>query len=392
MAIENSNILNETLHYSAGAYFNNAGASLMPCTVVARMTRHLNLESELGAYGAAAAVADELTDLYTASAQLFGCTPGEIALTEGHSAGWREVVGAMHFSPGDRILVGRSEWGGNFAALWHIAKRTGAVVEVIPSNSFGEVCLEKLASMLDTKVKLISLTWLPANGGLINPAAEVGKLAKALGVPYVVDAAQAVGQLPVDVVEIGCDVLTAPGRKWLRGPRGTGLMYVRSDFVSQVIPWMVDQHSAPFTRDQYRLREDARRFETSEACVAARLGLRVAVRGALGIGLEAIRDKVSERAETLRQGLDNIPGVALHDLGRNRSGLVSFTVNGVSADEVKSRLAASGVEVAVNGIAFTPLDMRARGLAEIVRASPHIYTSNNDIECLLRAVEDIVEK
>ena len=389
MSIDTPSILRDTPPYTAGAYFNSAGASLMSRPVISAMVDHLHRESALGAYGAAAAVATELADLYSAAAQLLGCDPDEIALTEGHAAGWRQVMSTMQFSPGDRILVGRSEWGGNYAALTHIARRCGAFVEVIPSNEFGEVCLTQLAAMLDERVRLISLTWLPANGGLINPAAAVGALAQAAGVPFVLDAAQAVGQLPIDVRQLCCDVLTAPGRKWLRGPRGTGLMFVRRGFLAQLIPPVVDQFSAPFSGQDYKLREDARRFETSEACFAARLGLRVAIRSVLALGMEAIKLKIIERAQILRQGLSGLERVQMHDLGRQQSGLVSFSIHDMPASEVRTRLMSSGVEVGVNGMAFTPLDMQARGLTDIVRASPHLYTTDEEIERLLAAVEHL---
>jgi cysteine desulfurase/selenocysteine lyase len=226
----------------------------------------------------------------------------------------------------------------------------------------------------------------------MHPAAAVGALAQAAGVPFVLDAAQAVGQLPVDVRQLGCDVLTAPGRKWLRGPRGTGLMYVRRGFLAQLIPRVVDQFSAPFSGNDYKLRGDTRRFETSEACIAARLGLRVAIRSALTLGMEAIEHQIIERAQTLRQKLAGIERLQLHDLGRRQSGLVSFNIPGMPASEVRARLMSLGVEVGVNGVAFTPLDMQARGLTEIVRASPHLYTTDEDIDRLLAAVNGLAKR
>ncbi|MDP3706966.1 MAG: aminotransferase class V-fold PLP-dependent enzyme [Polaromonas sp.] len=370
-----------------GSYFNSAGAGLMSRSVVSAMVDHLHLESMMGSYEAAAAKSQDLSDLYLAAGQLLGCDPDEIALTGGNTSGWQTAIGAINFSHGDRILVGRSEWGGNYAALLHIAHRVGAVVEVIPCNEFGEVCLEQLRAMLDSRVKLISLTWMPANGGLINPAAEVGALARANDITYVLDAAQAVGQIPVNVRQLGCDVLTAPGRKWLRGPRGTGLMYVRRRFFQHHVPVMIDQYSAPLVGLKYQLREDARRFETSEACVAARVGFGVAIRSALTSDIGSIQRNVFERAERVRNGLLSISHVRLHDLGRVQSGLISFSVIGISPGVVKARLMEAGVNVAVNGIAFTPLDMQARGLIEIVRASPHIHTSDADVDRLIRAVE-----
>ena len=368
------------------AYLNHAGASLMPTAVRQAMVDHLARESVLGGYAAAAAMAAELDAVYDAAAALLGADPDEIALTTGHASGWREVVGSMHFEAGDRILVARSEWGGNYAALTHIAQRTGAHVEVIPCTADGTLCLTQLAQMMDARVRLISLTWLPANGGLIQPAQQVGALARASGVPYVLDAAQAVGQLPVDVRQLGCDVLTAPGRKWLRGPRGTGLLYVRRDFMAQLMPNTVDQYSAPYRDGAYHLRADAKRFETSEACMAARLGLGVAIGQTLAMGVETIQDKVRERAERIRQALATIDRVQLQDLGAERSALVAFTVDGVPASAVRTYLMTHGVDVAVNGLSFTPLDMAARGLGDVVRASPHTDTRDEEIEALVSSL------
>ncbi|HEV8693739.1 MAG TPA: aminotransferase class V-fold PLP-dependent enzyme [Lysobacter sp.] len=376
--------------YKAGLYFNNAAASLMPHTVLNAVTNHLARESAKGAYGAASEVADQLADLYSAASQLLGCDSDEVAVTDSHSRGWGAAIGAMRFNVGDRILVSRGEWGGNYAALVHIARSRGALLEIIPSDDSGAVCLEQLEAMLDERVRLIALTWLPANGGLVNPAAQVGALARAAGIAFVLDAAQAVGQMPVNVQALGCDVLTAPGRKWLRGPRGTGLLYVRRSFLTQLDPPAVDHFSAPWTGSEYRLRNDARRFETSEASVALRLGLRAAIRGALELGLDAIQYRIVSLAEALRSSLAAIESVQVHDLGRQRSGLVSFTVNGVTPAQVRELLQDAGIEVAVSGVAFTPLDMQARGLTDLVRASPHLYTTQADIDQLAVAVSQIV--
>ena len=155
------------------------------------------------------------------AARLFNAQPDEIALTGGNSPGWGSAFAAFAtahpWQPGDRILVGRHEWGGNLACMRLIAERAGARVETIPSDQDGCVDPEALRAMLDERVRLIALTWLPANGGLINPAAAIGAVAREHGIAYFVDAAQAVGQLPIDVEQVGCDVLAGAGRKALRG-------------------------------------------------------------------------------------------------------------------------------------------------------------------------------
>jgi cysteine desulfurase/selenocysteine lyase len=368
------------------AYFNHAGASLMSDAVVDTVTTHLQLESRIGGYAAAMQRQAALDQVYARAAQLLNCDADEIALTDSHSRGWRDVLSCLQFSQGDRILVARSEWGGNYAALAHMAQRSGASLEVIPSTATGEVCLDALAQMIDERVRLVSLTWLPANGGLIQPAEKVGALTRAAGIPFFVDAAQAVGQLPVDVRALGCDVLTTPGRKWLRGPRGTGLLFVRRDFLSALIPPVVDHFTAPWAEGCYTLRHDARRFETSEACIAARLGFGQALEEVLTQGVPHIQQRILAKSQAIRDALSCVPGVQLRDIGTHQSGLVSFTFDHCIAKVAQTRLIAQGVEVGLNGIAFTPLDMQARGLTDILRASAHTSTTDADIERLVHCV------
>jgi selenocysteine lyase/cysteine desulfurase len=278
------------------------------------------------------------------------------------------------------VLVGRQEWGGNLVTY----QRAGAQVEVLPCRADGSVDAEASAALIDERVRLISLTWLPANGGLINDAAALGRVARAAGVPYLIDAGQALGQLPVDVQQLGCDVLKGAGRKHLRGPRGTALLYVRRGLLSQLAPPWVDVQSAPWGQG---LREEARRFETAEQPVALRLALQVALAEALALGLAPIAERVQRLAAALREHLAARPHVRLHDLGDGpRSGLVRFTVDGEAPADTRARLARQGIHVGANGLPYTPLDMQARGLDAIVRASPSWLHDEADVERLASAL------
>jgi len=235
----------------------------------------------------------------------------------------------------------------------------------------------------------VALTWLPANGGLINDAAAIGRVTRAAGVPYFIDAGQAIGQLPVDVATLGCDMLKGACRKYLRGPRGTALLYVRKAFLPSLEPAFIDVHSAPWVDGGPVPRQDARLFETIETSIALQLGLGAALRHAYSLGIPAIRERINLLADGLRARLGDIRGVAVRDLGTERSGLVSFTVEGLGAQEVRTRLAREQITVGANGVPYTPLDMTARKLTEIIRASVSYFNTEEEIERLAVAVARI---
>lgn len=363
---------------------NAAGASPLSAASLAALQAHLALESRLGPMDAADAAAPQLRQLYDDAARLLNAGSDEVAVMASGStafgAVWSAFAHAAPMRPGDRILVGRQEWGGNLASYL----RSGASVEVLPCQPDGSVDVQASAALIDERVRLISLTWLPANGGLINDAASLGRVARAAGVPYFIDAGQALGQVPVDVQALGCDMLKGAGRKHLRGPRGTALLYVRRGFLQRLEPPWVDVHSAPWGSG---LREDARRFETAEQPVALRLGLQVALAEALALDVAATGHRVQALAGQLRARLAAVPHVRLHDLGSGpRSGLVSFTVEGEAAAATRARLALQGIRVGANGVAYTPLDMQARGLEGVVRASLSWLNDEADLERLASAL------
>lgn len=375
-------------------HFNHAGASLPSAATLDAIQAHLRREAEQGPMEAGVA-ARALTDkARSLAARLLNAQPDEIALTGGNSPGWGAAFAALGpWRDGDRILVGRHEWGGNLAAMRLAARGADVSIETIPSDDSGCVDPDALQAMLDARVRLIALTWLPANGGLINPAAAIGRVARKADVPYFVDAAQAVGQLPVDVAEVGCDVLSGAGRKALRGPRGTGLLYVRRDFLPRLTPAFVDTYSAPLDAGgQPRLRVDAARFESAEASLALRCGQANALQEALDIGLDAIRAQIDATARALRTELAAIAGIEVLDQGRDRSGLVSFNLAGQEASAVQRALAAQGIVIGSNGVPYTPLDMNARGLAQIARASVSYLTSTDEIDRLLQALRTLARQ
>ena len=366
------------------AHFNNAGASLPPAPVTDTVIEHLRLEAELGGYEAAAAAADRLEAVYDDAAELLGADRGEIALQENATRAFNAVLYALPLGAGDRLLTGRSEYTSNYMAYLHLANTRGVRIEVVPDDEAGQIDVAALAERADGAA-LIALTHVPTSGGLVNPAAEVGRVARGAGVPYLLDACQTVGQMPTRVDELGCDFLSTTGRKFLRGPRGTGFLYVRGVWAERLHPAMVDLGGADWTALQsYTLKPGARRFETWEAAHALRLGLGRAIRYALDLGLDTIWARVSELAARLRAGLAEVDGVALHDLGATRCGIVSF---GDGAPEaLKSALADDGFHVELSHMADTRLDLERRGLTTFLRASVHYYNTEDEVDGLVAAI------
>src|SRR5215472_1951613 len=224
-------------------HFNNAGASLMPQPVLDAVIAHLWLEAEMGGYEAEEQSHERIESVYDAVARLLHCHRDEVALIENATRAWDMAFYALPFKAGDRILTTQVEYASNYIAFLQCARKTGAIIDVIPNDDSGCISLEALQNALDEHVKLIAITHVPTNSGLVNPAADVGKIARAAGIPYLLDACQSVGQMPIDVEAIGCDMLSATGRKYLRGPRGTGFLYVRRELMSQLEPPLLDLHA-----------------------------------------------------------------------------------------------------------------------------------------------------
>ena len=381
MAIDVQRARQETPGAENVLHFNNAGAALMPQPVLHATIAHLQLEALIGGYEAAAQAHDAVEHAYDAAAALLGCRRDEIAMVENATRAWDMAFYAVPFGPGDRILTDVAEYASNYIAFLQVARKTGAVVEVIPNDDSGQLSVEALRRAIDERVKLIAITHIPTTGGLVNPAAAVGQVARETGVLYLLDACQSIGQLPIDVEAIGCDMLSATGRKYLRGPRGTGLLYVRQGILERLEPPFLDLHAAQWVaRDRFEMRPDARRFENWETYYAGKIGLGVAIDYALQWGLEAIWARIKRLADDLRQQLNAIPGVTVRDEGVERCGIVAFTVAGSDADEVQRLLAKRRINVSVSRVSSTRLDMEARGLPDLVRASVHYYNTAEEID------------
>ncbi|NOR61714.1 MAG: aminotransferase class V-fold PLP-dependent enzyme [Rhodobacteraceae bacterium] len=388
MVIDLSAVQAQTPGLQHGTHLLACGAALMPRVVVDAITDHIQLEAQIGGYEAAAQQSEMLDGVYSDVARLLGAKPQEIALMENATAAWCQVFYGLKLKAGDRVLTCQAEYAANYVAYLQRAARDGIIIEVIPNDDSGAIDLAALEAMLAEPAALISITWIPTNGGLVNPAAGVGLLARKYGVPYLLDACQAVGQMPVDVAELGCDYLSATGRKFLRGPRGIGFLYIREEMIAKTEPAVIDLFAAPWVEtSRYELRADARRFENWENAYALRAGLGAAVRYALEIGMEAIQDRAWGLAERLRSGLRQHDGIILHDAGNTQCAIVSFSITDAEPNALVAYAKECGISIATSTPSSTLLDAEARNLPTMVRAAPHYYNSEKEIDQLLACIQ-----
>jgi cysteine desulfurase / selenocysteine lyase len=390
MAIDVERARRETLGVRTVTHLNNAGSSLPPDCVTEAQIAHLQLEARYGGYEARERAATAVSRTYDAIAALIGATRDEIAVVENATRAWDMAFYAVPFKPGDRILTAMAEYSSNFVAYLQLARTKGVQIDVVPSDADGQLDVAALERMMDERVRLISVTHVPTNGGLVNPAAEIGAVARRHGALFLLDACQSIGQIPIDVDTLGCDMLSATARKYLRGPRGMGFLYVRKAVIPQLEPVILDMHAAEWVApDRYELAPDARRFENWESNYAAKIGMGVAVDYALAWGLPAIAARVQLLAGALRARLADVPGCVVRDLGRVRCGIVTFTLADHDPEAIKQALANVGINVSVTTTAWTRLDMSARGLTGMVRASVHYFNTEDELDQLCAALKSL---
>jgi selenocysteine lyase/cysteine desulfurase len=371
------------------AHFNNAGAALMPNAVIAATHEHIDLEARIGGYEAAAARASAVAEVYQSLAMLVGAAPQNVAITTSATTAFLQTLAAIDVAPGDAIVTSVSDYTSYQIQLLALARKSGVRILRAEDLPEGGVDPDNVRFLLRThRCRLVTLSWMPTHSGLIQRAEDVGGVCEEFDVPYHVDACQVVGQLPIDLAALRCDYLSATGRKYLRGPRGTGFLIVSDRALARGdYPRTIDMRGAEWiSENEFRVHSTARRFEEWEFAYALVLGLGAAAQYALAEGVDATAARAIALASQMREALAAIPGIRVLDMGSRRGAIVTFSHATVAAAEIVKRLAERRINTVVSERWYGLLDFTRRNVTAAVRASPHYYNSAAELETFSEAV------
>ncbi len=374
-------------------HLNNAGAALPPAPVVRAVREHFELECTLGGYEAADARADAIGDAYRSIGALIGAAPGNIALADSATAAYTQALTSIPFERGDVIVTTRNDYVSNQLQFLSLETRCGVRVRRAPDAAEGGVDVAAVERMVrHTRPRVVCVTHVPTNSGLVQDAESIGRICREHDVLYLVDACQSVGQMPVDVEALGCDYLSATSRKFLRGPRGAGFLYVSDRVLERGLgPLMIDLHGAEWLDAQnYRLVDSAKRFETFEFAWGHMLGMAEAARYALDLGLKAIEARVRALADRLRRRLAAIDGVRVLDRGPVLCGIVSAALPAQDPHAVMLALRARGINTGAQSRPSALLDFDMKGVQSSLRLSPHCYNTEEEIDSAVEALRDVL--
>ncbi len=371
-------------------HFNNAGASLMPQPVIDAMIEHLLLEAVVGGYEAADLKAKEIAGFYDSVGQLLNCSARNIAFTSSATNSFSRALSCIPFQEGDSILLANEDYISNQIAFLSFQKKFKLKILRAKSLLSGGVDMEDMKRLMDLHhPKLVSLTHIPSNTGLIQPVEKVGNLCEERNIYYLVDACQSVGQLPVDVKKIRCDFLSATMRKFLRGPRGAGFLYVSDKIINQKLePLFIDMRGADWiSTDEYSPRMDARRFEEWELPYALLQGSKAAIDYANAIGLEKIKERNTYLCDRVRKGISEINGLRLLDIGPHQSSIITVEISGQKAQDVLQGLRSENINTSIGHRSFALIDFEVKNVEWALRISPHYYNTEDEVDTMINALK-----
>ena len=367
----------------------------MPRGVLDAMVGHLRREANFGGYESADDAEPAVADAYANVARVLGTEPRNIAVVENSTVAFFQALSAFDFKPGDVIVTTRNDYVSNQLAYLSLVRRCGVEVRRAEDLTSGGADPQSVKELLrQSRVRLLAVTWVPTNSGLMQPVEAIGEMAEAAGVPYLVDGCQAVGQIPVEVAKLRCDFFSGAARKFLRGPRGIGFLYAsdralkRGDF-----PLYIDMRGADWvSADTFAPAPDARRFENWEFAYGLLLGLGEAARYALEVGVERGGRRARALAATLRGKLSGLNGIRVLDRGNELAAIVTVQVPGWDAQELSKLLRTKGINASASLRAYAVIDMDEKRAASALRLSPHYYNTEEEIDRVVETLRAVSAK
>lgn len=384
-------IRKDTLHCKNLIHFNNAGASLPTKFVNEAIIDFIREEEATGGYEMQDKYAEHLKGVYREIAKLIKSDEDEIALTDSASTAFSKALYSIPFKAGDEIITSEIEYSSNYLNYLKVKKDKGINIVTISGKGDAVIDLEKLEAAISKKTKLIAVTHMPTSSGAIAPVVEVGKIAKAHGILYLVDTCQSMGHYPTFVDEIACDFLTGTSRKYIRGPRGLGFLYAKKTVYKQLDPYMIESLGATWTsKENYDLNHTSKMFETFEKPYGFVMGLQAAVKYANDIGIHNIWQRTKELSSKARQRFAEIEGLRMHDgEGGELSGIVTLTIENKSSEEIHAELMRNRVNSSICRPFSSLTDMEAKGLSSCNRLSLHYYNTEEEIERVADILQNI---
>jgi selenocysteine lyase/cysteine desulfurase len=383
----------ETAGCSSVIHLNNAGASLMPDPVTQTVLDHINLEANIGGYEAAALRAAEIKEFYNQAAKLLNCKADNIAFTSSATDSYSRALSSIPFKAGEVILTSNDDFISNQIQFLSLQKRFGIKIVRVGNAKEGGVDLNDLDDKLKTlRPRFLSITHIPTNSGLVQPVKQIGEIVSKYDTVYLLDACQSIGQMKLDVQELKCDFLSATNRKFLRGPRGTGLLYVSDKaLASGLEPLFVDMRGADWIeKDKYQPRDSAIRFEDWEFAYALVLGSRAAIEYCLRVGEDRIRNRVRELANYTRQQLSAFSNVKVLDRGSEVGALVTFHAKNSDAAFIVQKLLSKKINVVSSYRNVAVIDFDEKKVPWAVRVSPHYYNIKEEIDQFIDELKKII--
>ncbi|MDO6435706.1 aminotransferase class V-fold PLP-dependent enzyme [Flavitalea sp. BT771] len=387
-----SEIRKETPGCDFITHLNNAGAALMPRIVADAIRNYISEEEKYGGYETADKKSAEIEQFYDYASSLLHCKSHNIAFTTNATDSYNKALSSIPFKQNDIILTTTNDYPSNIIAFLSLQKRFGVRVILIRNTDTGEIDLEDLESKLKKhSPRLLSITHVPTSSGLVQPVERIGDVVKKHDCIYLLDACQSLGQMDINAASTGADFISGTFRKFLRGPRGAGLLYVSDKVLDKGLePLFPDLHGADWVdTNHYKTRMGAKRFEYWEMAYALMMGSSQSLAYLFSLGIHNIEQRNKMLLHKLRTGLADIPSVKLLDRGQHRCSIVTFQLKGLPEHSAKQYFRDKGINVYTTPKSAAIIDFGEKGIDWAVRVSPHYYNTESEIDTLLEAVKAV---